>query len=93
MHCGARPCLFFVFDFARRRRTLNLRRIAAGAATGVRRATRSAVSLQLRAISCRSCALQDVMRLHEAQLAFSLCGLLGFVQVVLSQHGHRLQPF
>ncbi len=81
MHRGARPCLFFVFDFASRRRTLNLQTIALRARFGVRRATRSAVSTTaghlVGLMPCKmSCTFQWL------SFAYS-CGLLGFVQVVL----------
>ena len=92
---GARPCLFLLsLIFQVCRRTLNLQThcLAGVARRGVRRATRSAVSLLLPAIIMQVLhALQDVMHVFTAQLAFSFCGLLGFVHIVLGQHGHRLQ--
>lgn len=92
---GARPCLFLLsLILPGRRRTINLQThcLAGVARRGVRRATRSAMGLQLRAIIMQVLhTLQDVMHVFTAQLAFSLCGLLGFVHIVLGQHGHRLQ--
>lgn len=92
---GARPCLFLLsLILPGRRRTLYLQthRLAGVARRGVRRATRSAMGLQLRAIIMQVLhTLQDVIHVFTAQLAFSLCGLLGFVHIVLGQHGHRLQ--
>lgn len=92
---GARPCLFLLSLICQVcRRTLDLQThcLAGVARRGVRRATRSAMGLQLRAIIMQVLhTLQDVMHVFTAQLAFSLCGLLGFVHIVLGQHGHRLQ--
>lgn len=92
---GARPCLFLlslICQVCRRTLYLQTHCLAGVARRGVRRATRSAMGLQLRAIIMQVLhTLQDVMHVFTAQLAFSLCGLLGFVHIVLGQHGHRLQ--
>jgi hypothetical protein len=92
---GARPCLFLlslICQVCRRTLYLQTHRLAGVARRGVRRATRSAMGLQLRAIIMQVLhTLQDVMHVFTAQLAFSFCGLLGFVHIVLGQHGHRLQ--
>ncbi len=56
-------------------------------------ATRSAVSLQWAISWVILVCLARCQGTSSAQLAFSFCGLLGFVQVVPSQHGQRLaQP-
>lgn len=90
-----RPCLFLLsLILPGRRRTLYLQThcLAGVARRGVRRATRSAMNLLLPAIIMQVLhALHDVMHVFTAQLAFSLCGLLGFVHIVFGQHGHRLQ--
>ena len=90
-----RPCLFLlslICQVCRRTLYLQTHCLAGVARRGVRRATRSAMNLLLPAIIMQVLhALQDVMHVFTAQLAFSLCGLLGFVHIVLGQHGHRLQ--
>ena len=83
---GARPCLFLLSLICQVcRRTLNLQThcLAGVARRGVRRATRSAMNLLLPAIIMQVLhALQDVMHVFTAQLAFGFCGLLGFVHIV-----------
>ncbi len=71
--CSA-PILFFVFDFASRRRTLASRRIClAGVARRVCVATRSAESGTGHPRVGLACLAEDVMHVFTAQLAFSLC--------------------
>ncbi len=87
---GARPCLFFLsLILPGRRRTLNLQ-------TQLLRALLPRCVLRYalreptpRADPRRSCMPCKIMHVFTAQLAFSLCGLLGFCPVVPSQHGHR----
>ncbi len=74
MHSRCSSAPFLVFDFARSPTDQASDALPCGP-QGVRRATRSAVSLQLRAILVWSLAcLADVMHVFTAQLAFSLCG-------------------
>ncbi len=81
--------LFFVFDFARYRRTLNLRRIALGVAAELSSRYTLRCSLQLGHPRV-GLACTDVMHVFTAQLAFSLCGLLGFVKS--SSHATTWSP-
>ena len=92
---GARPCLFLLsLILPGRRRTLNLQThcLAGVARRGVRRATRSAMGLLLPAIIMQVLQTsKNFVHVFACQLAFSFCGFLGFVHIVLGQHGHRLQ--
>ncbi len=76
MHPRARLAFLLSLILPGRRRTLNSRRIALRALPSAC-VSYAPVSLQLRAISCRSCMpWQDVMHVHGSASPLIFCGLL-----------------